>query len=100
MKKNIIILAFVILFIIIGILLFFMPNNSNNTNIKTIKVNEVTRSVFYSPQYVAIAKNFFEDYGIEIELTTDGTIDTMKALLDVDAKKDKNKTFIDSILDL
>lgn len=70
MKKNIIILAFVILFIIIGILLFFMPNNSNNTNIKTIKVNEVTRSVFYSPQYVAIAKNFFEDYGIEIELTT------------------------------
>ena len=47
-----------------------MPNNSNNTNIKTIKVNEVTRSVFYSPQYVAIAKNFFEDYGIEIELTT------------------------------
>ena len=70
MKKNIIILAFVILFIIIGILLFFMPNNSNNTNIKTIKVNEVTRSVFYSPQYVAIAKNFFEDYGLEIELTT------------------------------
>ena len=70
MKKNIIILAFVILFIIIGILLFFMPNNSNNTNIKTIKVNEVTRSVFYSPQYVAIAKNFFEDYGIEIELST------------------------------
>lgn len=70
MKKNIIILAFVILFIIIGMLLFFMPNNSNNTNIKTIKVNEVTRSVFYSPQYVAIAKNFFEDYGLEIELTT------------------------------
>lgn len=70
MKKNIIILAFVILFIIIGMLLFFMPNNSNNTNIQTLKVNEVTRSVFYSPQYVAIAKNFFEDYGIEIELTT------------------------------
>ena len=35
-----------------------------------VRVNEVTRSVFYSPQYVAIAKNFFEDYGIEIELTT------------------------------
>lgn len=70
MKKNIIILAFVILFIIIGMLLFFAPNSSNDTNIQTLKVNEVTRSVFYSPQYVAIAKNFFEDYGIEVELTT------------------------------
>ena len=28
------------------------------------------RSVFYSPQYVAIQKGFFEKYGIKIELTT------------------------------
>ncbi len=70
MKRNIIILSLIILFIIIGIILVFIPGHSNITNVQTLKVNEVTRSVFYSPQYVAIAKNFFEDYGIEIELTT------------------------------
>lgn len=70
MKKNIIISGSIILFVIICIAIFFIPNLSTNTDIHTLKVNEVTRSVFYSPQYVAIAKNFFEDYGIEIELTT------------------------------
>ncbi|MCI8641619.1 MAG: ABC transporter substrate-binding protein [Clostridia bacterium] len=33
-------------------------------------MNEVTRSVFYAPQYVAINNGYFKDYGIEIELTT------------------------------
>ena len=71
MKKNIIILSVIILFIIIGIVLLFVGSTSTTTSdIQTLKVNEVTRSVFYSPQYVAIAKNFFKDYGIEIELTT------------------------------
>lgn len=70
MKKNIIISGSIILFVIICIAIFSIPNLSTNTDIHTLKVNEVTRSVFYSPQYVAIAKNFFEDYGIEIELTT------------------------------
>lgn len=70
MKKNIIILGLIILFIIIGVSLIFMSNTSNTSDVQTLKVNEVTRSVFYSPQYVAIAKNFFKDYGIEIELTT------------------------------
>ena len=37
---------------------------------KTINVSEVTRSVFYSPQYVAIHEGFFEKNGIKIELTT------------------------------
>lgn len=70
MKKNIIILSFIILIIIISLSLIFMSNTSTTSDVQTLKVNEVTRSVFYSPQYVAIAKNFFEDYGIKIELTT------------------------------
>ena len=38
--------------------------------LKNIKVNEVTRSVFYAPQYVAINKGYFKDNGMDIELTT------------------------------
>ena len=33
-------------------------------------MNEVTRSVFYSPQYVAMSKGFFEEEGLEIETVT------------------------------
>lgn len=47
-----------------------------------VKVGEVTRSIFYAPQYVAIAKGFFEEEGLEIELSTiPGGDKTMTALL-------------------
>ena len=39
-------------------------------SLRTINVSEVTRSVFYSPQYVAIKKGFFEKNGIQVELIT------------------------------
>lgn len=35
-----------------------------------IRLSEVVRSVFYAPQYVAINQGFFEEYGIEIDLST------------------------------
>ena len=38
--------------------------------LKTINVSEVTRSVFYAPQYVAIENGFFEKNGLKIELIT------------------------------
>ena len=48
----------------------------------TIRLSEVTRSVFYAPQYVAIELGFFEDEGISIELvTSDGADNVMVALL-------------------
>ena len=42
---------------------------SNNKKADVIKLSEVTHSVFYAPQYVAINKGFFTEAGIEIELT-------------------------------
>ena len=40
---------------------------------KTIlRLNEVTHSVFYAPQYVAMSQGFFADEGLEIELTHGG----------------------------
>ncbi|MCM3759557.1 ABC transporter substrate-binding protein [Alkalihalobacillus oceani] len=37
---------------------------------ETVRVAEVTRSIFYAPFYAAIAQGFFEEEGIELELTT------------------------------
>lgn len=40
-----------------------------------VRLNEVTHSVFYAPQYVAMSKGFFADEGLEIELTNGGGAD-------------------------
>jgi len=43
---------------------------------------EVTHSIFYAPQYVAIAKGFFAEEGLEIELSNGGGADkVMSAVL-------------------
>ena len=71
MKRNIIIGIIAIIVIIgsiIGVTIF--NGKDDDSDMKKIKVSEVTRSVFYAPQYVAINNGYFEDNGIEIELTT------------------------------
>ncbi len=50
--------------------------------LRHVELNEVTRSVFYAPQYVAISKGFFADEGLDVNLTTAGGSDkAMTALL-------------------
>ncbi|SET38714.1 ABC transporter substrate-binding protein [Paenibacillus sp. NFR01] len=50
-------------------------------NVK-VKIGEVTRSVFYAPEYVALSQNFFKDEGLDVELQTiPGGDKTMTALL-------------------
>lgn len=69
-KKRIIsILVVLIIAIIIGIFAT-IKQTSQKEDVKTIKVNEVTRSVFYAPQYVAINNGYFKENGMDIELTT------------------------------
>jgi len=53
-----------------------------NEDKTSIKLAEVTRSVFYAPQYVALENGFFEDEGLDVELqTTWGGDKTMTSLL-------------------
>lgn len=70
MKKKVIIIVIIlaIVFAIIGVIIG--QNKKGNQELKTIQVNEVTRSVFYAPQYVAINNGYFKENGMNIELTT------------------------------
>lgn len=82
MKKYLII-GLIIILVAVGIATYFITKDKNETiALQKVKVNEVTRSVFYAPQYVAIAKGFMEEEGLEIELTTgQGADKVMTAVL-------------------
>lgn len=55
---------------------------TTETREKTIRVNEVTHSIFYAPLYVAMEKGYFKDEGLTIELSNGGGADkSMTALL-------------------
>ena len=71
-KRTITYIIAIIVLIAIIISIFVVKNKSSNneSEMKTITVNEVTRSVFYAPQYVAINNGYFEENGMEIELST------------------------------
>ncbi len=69
-KKTLIIIVVILLVVLLGIQAYLVRKSKTESDSIAIKVNEVTRSVFYAPQYVAINNGFFKENGIEIELTT------------------------------
>lgn len=50
--------------------------NESDVELQTVRLNEVVRSVFYTPMYVAITEGFFEEEGLEIDLSTGQGADT------------------------
>lgn len=72
MKKIIISILVIVLILvtIFGVYQIINKKSEETGNLKTIQLNEVTRSVFYAPQYVAIANGFFEEGGLKLEITT------------------------------
>lgn len=71
-----------ILFVLACFTIIVLTACNDKEDIQTVKVGEVTRSIFYAPQYVAITQGFFEEEGLEIELSTiAGGDKTMTALL-------------------
>ena len=79
-----IIILIIVLAVIIGAVagIIILKNQDDTEGMELVRVNEVTRSVFYAPQYVAIAKGFFAEENIEVELTTgQGADKVMTAVL-------------------
>lgn len=55
---------------------------TKNDGLTHITIAEVTHSLFYAPQYIAINKGFFEEEGLKVKIiTTPGADKTMGALL-------------------
>lgn len=70
-KRTISYIVIILIMLVIAIGVYITQKQTNNTEeLQTIKVNEVTRSVFYAPQYVAINNGYFKENGMEIELST------------------------------
>ena len=61
-------------------------NETSENELQKVTVAEVTHSVFYAPQYVAMSQGFFEEEGLEIDLiNTQGADKTMSALISEEA---------------
>src|SRR5690606_40845385 len=59
------------------------------SDLKKITLFEVTHSLFYTPQYVALSLGFFEEEGLEIELVDGkGADKVMAALLSGDRSEE------------
>lgn len=64
------------------VLSLFLIGCDRKTELRELKLNEVTRSVFYAPLYAAVSKGFFEEEGLKISIETGGGSDkSMTALL-------------------
>mgnify|MGYP005780141373 CR=1 FL=1 len=83
MKKKLITSFVVLIIIVLALVGFFLKDDKNeNEELQTIQLNEVTRSIFYAPQYVAISNGFFEEEGLKLEITTgEGADKVMTAIL-------------------
>lgn len=72
--------------ILVICLLTFTGCSKTDSSKTTVRLNEVAHSIFYAPMYVSMEKGYFEEEGLNIELTTGfGADKTMTALLSGEA---------------
>ena len=83
MKKHLTLIVSILIIVFFFVLYKIETRTTEN---KKITVAEVTHSVFYAPQYVAIEKGYFKDEGLDVELIlTPGADNVMSAVLSGDA---------------
>lgn len=70
------------LLLVLAVLLSIALAGCGEKALTKVRLAEVTHSVFYAPQYVAITEGFFQEEGLEVELINgQGADKTMTALL-------------------
>ena len=71
MKKTIvyIVVILVIFALACAVLFNFNKKDDNGKDLETVRLAEVAHSIFYAPMYVAIEEGYFEEVGIDIELS-------------------------------
>ena len=86
--KKIILICLIVILLGIGIILGInsQKQDDKNNNLKKVTLTEVTHSVFYAPQYLADALGYFEEEGLDVEITlSQGADAVMSAVLSGDA---------------
>ncbi len=72
----------IILFVLAAAVMLLCFTGCGEQELTKVRVSEVTHSVFYAPQYVAINQGFFAEEGIELELSNgQGADKVMSAVL-------------------
>lgn len=81
MKKTIayIFVILVIFLLACAVLFNFNNKDDNGKNLETVRLAEVAHSIFYAPMYVAIEEGYFEEVGIDIELSLANGADKVSA---------------------
>ena len=81
MKKTIvyIVVILVIFALACAVLFNFNKKDDDGKDLETVRLAEVAHSIFYAPMYVAIEKGYFEEVGIDIELSLANGADKVSA---------------------
>ncbi len=81
MKKTIVyIVVILVIFVLACAVLFnFNKKDDNSKELEHVRLAEVAHSIFYAPMYVAIEEGYFEDVGIDIELSLANGADKVSA---------------------
>lgn len=84
MKKFLILILCII---ICGFLIFMCLYRNEKSNLKIVRVAEVTHSIFYAPQYLAHSLGYFEEEGLDVEfILTSGADKVTTAVLSGDVE--------------
>lgn len=79
--RKIIISCLILIILVVGIIfgVRYWNNDKKETTLTNVKVAEVTHSIFYAPQYLADSLGYFEEYGLDVEITLASGADAVMA---------------------
>lgn len=70
MRKIFAWIIIVLALIALAVTLILKVREDDNKSLTKVTVGEVTHSIFYAPQYVALSKGYFEEVGLDVKITT------------------------------